>query len=82
MLSSLFSTLFTMKFVQTVIRLATPIVFAAIGTFVAASTGIGNIAIESIMTFSALAGVLGSYLTGNAWSVSASVSSLVSARLC
>ncbi len=67
MLSSLFSTLFTMKFVQTVIRLATPIVFAAIGTFVAASTGIGNIAIESIMTFSALAGVLGSYLTGNAW---------------
>jgi len=67
MLSSIFSTLFSMRFLVTVIRLATPIVFAAIGTFVAAQSGIGNIAIESIMTFSALAGVLGSYLSGNAW---------------
>lgn len=67
MLSSLFSTLFTMRFLLTIIRLATPIVFAALGAFIAASTGIGNIAIESIMTFAALAGVLGSYLSGSAW---------------
>lgn len=67
MLNSIFSTLFSMRFLVTVIRLATPIVFAAIGTFIAAQSGIGNIAIESIMTFSALAGVLGSYLSGNAW---------------
>lgn len=67
MLNSLFSTLFTMRFLLTIIRLATPIVFAALGTFIAASTGIGNIAIESIMTFAALAGVLGSYLSGSAW---------------
>ena len=67
MLSSVFSTLFTMRFLLTIIRLATPIVFAALGAFTAASTGIGNIAIESIMTFSALAGVLGSYLFNNAW---------------
>lgn len=67
MLNSLFSTLFTMRFLLTIIRLATPIVFAALGAFIAASTGIGNIAIESIMTFAALAGVLGSYLSGSAW---------------
>ena len=67
MLSSIFSTLFTMRFLLTIIRLATPIIFAALGTFIAASTGIGNIAIESIMTFAALAGVLGSYLSGSAW---------------
>ena len=60
MLSSVISTLFTMRFLLTIIRLATPILFAALGAFIAASTGIGNIAIESIMTFAALAGVLGS----------------------
>ena len=67
MQNSIFSTLFSMRFLVTAIRLATPIVFAAIGTFTAASSGIGNIAIESIMTFAALAGVLGSYLSGSAW---------------
>ena len=67
MQSSIFSTLFSMRFLVTAVRLATPIVFAAMGTFIAASSGIGNIAIESIMTFSALAGVLGSYLSGSAW---------------
>ena len=67
MLSSIFSTLFSMKFLITIVRLATPIVFAAIGTFIAAQSGIGNIAIESIMTFAALAGVLGSYLSGSPW---------------
>ena len=67
MQSSIFSTLFSMRFLVTAVRLATPIVFAAMGTFIAASSGIGNIAIESIMTFFALAGVLGSYLSGSAW---------------
>ena len=67
MWSSLISTLFTMRFLLTIIRMATPILFAALGAFTAASTGIGNIAIESIMTFSALAGVLGSYLFNSAW---------------
>ncbi|MBQ3376213.1 MAG: ABC transporter permease [Erysipelotrichaceae bacterium] len=66
MLSSVISTLFTMRFIQAIIRMSTPILFAALGAFVAASTGIGNIAIESIMTFAALTGVLGSYLFNNA----------------
>ncbi|MCR5230300.1 MAG: ABC transporter permease [Solobacterium sp.] len=61
------SSLFSLSFLVTVVRLATPILFAAIASFIAASTGIVNIAIESIMTFGALAGILGSYLTQNAW---------------
>ena len=65
--SSIFAQIFTLKFLQTVIRLATPIFFASIASFVAASTGITNIAIEAIMTFGALAGVLGSYFTGSAY---------------
>ena len=67
MLSNILSTVFSMNFLTTVIRLSTPILFASIASFVAASAGVSNIAIESIMTFSALAGVLGSYITGNAW---------------
>ncbi len=67
MLSTIFGSLFTMNFLTTVVRLSTPIFFAAIASFIAASTGMVNIAIESIMTFGALAGILGSYLTGSAW---------------
>ncbi len=55
-----------MKFLLQVIRLATPIIYASIGAFVADSCGIGNIAVESIMTFGALAGIFGSYISGNA----------------
>ncbi len=61
------SSLFSLSFLVTVIRLATPILLAATASFIAASTGIVNIAIESIMTFGALAGILGSYMTQNAW---------------
>lgn len=64
---SLIKSLFTMNFLLTVIRLSTPIFFASIASFIAGITGIGNIAIESIMTFGALAGILGSYVTSNAW---------------
>lgn len=67
MLSSIFSSLFTMNFLLTAIRLATPILFASIAAFITASAGIVNIAVESIMTFGALAGILGSYATGSAW---------------
>lgn len=67
MLNNIFSTVFSMNFLTTVIRLSTPILFASIASFVAANAGVSNIAIESIMTFSALAGVLGSYVTGSAW---------------
>lgn len=58
---------FTIDFLLRVIRLITPILFASLGSFVAASTGIGNIAIEGIMTMGALMGIIGSYLTKSAF---------------
>ena len=67
MLSNIISSLFTMGFLLTILRLATPILFASIAAFVTASAGVANIAVESIMTFGALAGIIGSYLTGNVW---------------
>lgn len=67
MLNSIIQTVFTWNFLSVVVRLATPIFFAAIGAYIASSSGMGNIAIESIMTFGALAGVLGSHFSGNPW---------------
>lgn len=66
MLDSIFQTIFRWGFVSNVICLSTPIMFAALASFVAASTGVANIAIEGIMTMTALMGVLGSYWTQNA----------------
>ncbi len=65
--NSILATLLSTRFFATAVRLSTPLIFAAMGTFIAAQSGIGNIAIESIMTFAALAGVIGSYLSGSAW---------------
>ena len=67
MLGNIFSSLFKLTFLLTVLRMATPILFASIAAFVTASAGVANIAVESIMTFGALAGILGSYATGNVW---------------
>lgn len=64
--SDVIATIFTTNFLNMSIRLASPLLFASLGAFVADITGIGNISIESIMTMSALFGVLGSYWTQNA----------------
>ena len=57
----------TIDFLLRIIRLITPILFASLASFVAASSGIGNIAIEGIMTMGALMGIIGSYLTKSAF---------------
>ena len=67
MLNSIFHAVFRWGFVNNVICLSTPILCASIAAFIAASTGIGNIAIEGIMTMTTLFGVLGSYYTQSAW---------------
>lgn len=64
--SIIFSNIFSINFLTMTIRLASPLLFASMASFVAGTTGIGNISIESIMTMSALFGVLGSYWTQNA----------------
>ncbi len=65
-MSSIISGVFTLSFLLVVIRLSTPILLAGISSFAAATTGIGNIGVESIMTMSALFGILGSYWTQSA----------------
>lgn len=55
------------SYLSAVTRLATPILFAALGLLVNERAGVSNIGAEGMMLSGALAGVLGSYLTGSAW---------------
>lgn len=61
-----FQSIFSLSFLIVVIRFSTPILFASISCYSASITGIGNIAVESIMTLSALFSILGSYWTQSA----------------
>jgi simple sugar transport system permease protein len=54
-------------FFSTVLRSATPILFATLGAAIAAKAGITNMALEGMMLFSALFGVIFSSLTQSAW---------------
>lgn len=54
-------------FFGTILRSATPILFATLAASIAAKSGITNMALEGIMLFSALFGVIFSSLTHSAW---------------
>ena len=54
-------------FFSTILRSATPILFATLASAIAAKSGICNMALEGIMLFSALFGVIFSSLTHSAW---------------
>ena len=58
--------LFSTDFAFAIIRVSTPIVFAALGALVSERAGIVNIGLEGIMLASALAGVIGSAFLGSA----------------
>ena len=54
-------------FFGAILRAATPILFATLAAAIAAKSGITNMALEGVMLFSALFGVIFSSLTHSAW---------------
>ena len=66
-MSEIMDLLFTSEFAYSIIRVTTPILFAALGAVIANTAGIANIALEGLMLIAALVGVLVSAFTGSAW---------------
>lgn len=65
-MQQVFNIILTPEFFFSVIRLMTPILFASLAALIAQRSGITNMALEGIMLFAALFGVLGSAFTGSA----------------
>ncbi len=53
------------NFYSTIIRVSTPIIFAALGALIASSAGTPNVALEGIMLFAAFFGTLSSAYSGS-----------------
>ena len=66
-METIFNTIFTSSFFYSVIRVATPLILAALGAVITSNAGITNIGIEGVMLISALAGVFGSAFAGGPW---------------
>lgn len=62
-----FNIVFSVGFGYSILRVTTPILFAALGALISDKAGVINIALEGIMLISALTGVIFSALTGSAW---------------
>lgn len=67
MLDQIFSIVFLTGFLAATIRLATPILIAALGEMIAERSGVLNLGIEGIMLFGAFIGFWISYQSGNLW---------------
>ena len=63
----LLKAIFSASFAASILRVTTPILFAALGSVVADLSGVVNIALEGMMLISALVGVIVSAFTGSAW---------------
>ncbi len=64
-MDNLLQYILTAEFGYSVLRVTTPILFAALGSVVAERAGASNIALEGIMLFAAMFGAIGSGLTGS-----------------
>ena len=66
-MANLFKDLLNASFIFIVIRVAAPLVYASLSSYIASLAGIPNIAIEGVMNFAALFGVYFSAISGSAW---------------
>lgn len=66
-MDSFIMTFFTTDFGFTILRITTPILFAAMAAIISNKAGVTNIALEGIMLTAALLGVIGSGYTQNIW---------------
>ena len=58
---------FSVAILTATLRIATPLILAALGGCFSERAGVVNVALEGIMAFGAFAAVVGSYVTGSAW---------------
>ncbi len=58
---------FDLNLLKAVLRMATPLVFAAMGGLLSERSGVMNIALEGLMLSGAFAAVVGTYYLENAW---------------
>lgn len=66
-MNNIFGIIFSTSFGYSVLRVMTPILFAALGSVISDRAGVTNIALEGTMLSAALAGVIISALTQNVW---------------
>jgi general nucleoside transport system permease protein len=67
MLTSLIDIFLTIGFFSASVRLAIPLVIAAMGEIVSERSGIVNIGLEGMMLAGALGGMVGAFYTGDVW---------------
>ncbi|MCT4596546.1 MAG: ABC transporter permease [Vallitalea sp.] len=65
-MKEIFEVIFSAPFAYSVLRVTTPILFAALGAMIADKSGVVNIGLEGMMLMASLMGVLGSAFTGSA----------------
>lgn len=66
-MNQIFSIIFSADFAHSVLRVSTPLIFAGMAAVVSEKAGVVNIAIEGMMLSAALAGVIFSAITQNAF---------------
>ncbi|MEY8508318.1 ABC transporter permease [Lachnospiraceae bacterium 42-17] len=66
-MNNIISHIFNVEFIGVILRLSTPLLFAAMGNVVSDRAGVTNIGMEGSMTLAAFSGVAISAYTGSAW---------------